>query len=116
MWDGRSGITRSASINTTRASEHSQRLSHVFEVQHKGNIDAALAKLKRAYEAQRSRPFLVIASERDTNRALRAMNEATAGPFHEIGLVTTIMSFEQLTKLHRALVSIEEHLALLIER
>ena len=37
-----------------RASESSPRLSHVFEVQHKGNIDAALAKLKRAYEAQRS--------------------------------------------------------------
>ena len=71
-----------------RASESSPRLSHVFEVQHKGNIDAALAKLKRAYEAQRSKPFLIVASERDTNRANKHMSQARTGAFHEIGRVT----------------------------
>src|SRR5205085_5461543 len=77
-----------------RASAQSQRLSHIFEVQRKGNVDAALAKLKRAYDAQRSKPFLVVASERDTNRAEMQLSLARTGAFHEIGRVTTILSFE----------------------
>ena len=99
-----------------REGEGSPRISHVFEVQRKGNIDAALAKLKRAYDAQRSRPFLVVASERDTNRAERQLSLARTGPFHEIGRVTTILSFEQLRRLHRALTSVEDILAPLFER
>ncbi len=99
-----------------RAGETSQRLSHVFEVQRKGNIDAALAKLKRAYEAQRSKPFLIVASERDTNRALKQMSLARTGAFHEIGRVTTILSFEQLNRLHRALVPVGDLLAVFSER
>jgi hypothetical protein len=98
-----------------RESEQSPRLSHVFEVQHKGNIDAALAKLKRAYEAQRSKPFLVVASERDTLRAEKAMSVARTGAFHEIGRVTAILSFEQLNRLHRALTSVEDLLAKIFE-
>ena len=99
-----------------RASEASPRLTHVFEVQRKGNIDAALAKLKRAYESQRSKPFLVVTSERDTNRAATQMNEARTGAFHEIGEVTTILSFEQLGRLHRALTSVEDLLREIFER
>jgi hypothetical protein len=99
-----------------RASESSPRLSHVFEVQHKGNIDAAMAKLKRAYEAQRSKPFLIVASERDTNRANRNMSQARTGAFHEIGRATVILSFEQLSRLHRALISVADLLADIFER
>lgn len=99
-----------------REGEASPRLSHVFEVQHKGNVDAALAKLKRAYDAQRSKPFLVVASERDTNRAERQLSLARTGPFHEIGRVTTILSFEQLRRLHRALTTAEDTLALILGR
>ena len=99
-----------------REAEDSPRLSHVFEVQRKGNVDAALAKLKRAYDAQRTRPFLVVDSERDTNRAERQLSLARTGPFHEIGRVTTILSFEQLGRLHRSLTSVEDILAALFER
>ncbi|HST50910.1 MAG TPA: hypothetical protein VLJ61_02785 [Pyrinomonadaceae bacterium] len=99
-----------------RESEASPRISHVFEVQRKGNVDAALAKLKRAYDAQRSRPFLVVASERDTNRAERQLSLARTGPFREIGRVTTILSFEQLRALHHALTSVEAVLANFFER
>lgn len=99
-----------------RASEESPRLSHVFEVQRKGNIDAALAKLKRAYEAQRSKPFLVVTSEHDTVRAQKQMSQARTGAFHEIGRVTAILSFEQLQRLHRALTSVEDLLADIFER
>jgi hypothetical protein len=98
-----------------RASELSPRLSHVFEVQRRGNIDAALAKLKRAYEAQRSKPFLIVTSERDTVRAQKQMSHASTGPFHEIGRVTAILSFEQLHRLHRALTSVEDLLAEIFE-
>ncbi len=98
-----------------RASEGSPRLSHVFEVQHKGNIDAALAKLKRAYDAQRSKPFLVVSNEQDTNRAHKQLDLARTGPFHEIGRVTTILSFAQLRRLHRALNSVEDILAEIFE-
>jgi hypothetical protein len=98
-----------------RESVSSPRLSHVFEVQRKGNIDAALAKLKRAYDAQRTKPYLIVGSERDTNRALKALSEARTGAFHEIGRVTTILSFEQIGKLHRALTSVEGLLAQLFE-
>ncbi len=99
-----------------REEAESPRLSHVFEVQHKGNIDAALAKLKRAYEAQRSKPFLIVASERDTRRAQRSMSAATTGAFHEIGRVASILSFEQLHRLHRALTSVEDLLPVIFER
>ena len=99
-----------------RAGAGSPRLSHVFEVQRKGNIDAALAKLKRAYDTQRSKPYLVVASERDTNRAERQLSLARTGPFHEIGSVATILSFEQLRRLHRALTSVEDILGEIIER
>lgn len=93
-----------------RASERSPRLTHVFEVQHKGSIDSALVKLKRAYEAQRSKPFLIVASERDTNRAQRELSLDRQGAFHEIGRVTTILSFTQLQRLHHALKSVAETL------
>lgn len=99
-----------------REAEGSPRISHVFEVQHKGNVDVALAKLKRAYDAQRTKPFLIVASERDTNRAERQMSLARTGPFHEIGKVTTILSFEQLRRLHRALTSVEDVLVHFFER
>jgi hypothetical protein len=99
-----------------RETPESPRLSHVFEVQRRGNVDAALAKLKRAHDAQRSKPFLVLASERDTNRAARQLSEARTGPFHEIGRVTTILSFEQLRLLHRSLTSVEDILSRLFER
>jgi hypothetical protein len=99
-----------------REAEDSPRISHVFEVQRRGNVDAALAKLKRAYDAQRTRPFLVVDSERDTNRAERQLSLARTGPFHEIGRVTTILSFEQLRRLHHSLTSCADVLAALFER
>ena len=98
-----------------RASEASPRLSHVFEVQRRGSIDGALAKLKRAYETQRSKPFLIVTSERDTRRAERQLSLRETGPFHEIGAVTTLLSFEQLHRLHHALSSVEDLLAKVFE-
>ena len=73
-----------------REKENSPRLSHVFEVQSKGNIDSAFAKLKRAFDAQRSKPFLVVNSERDTRRATQSLERE----FVELQEVITIWSFD----------------------
>ncbi len=85
-----------------REKPNSQRISHVFEVQSRGNIDSAFAKLKRAYQAQRSKPFLILSSENDTRRAHKALN----GEFLEIQDVLTILSFREIGKIHENLIAV----------
>jgi hypothetical protein len=87
-----------------RENARSQRISHVFEVQSKGNIDSAFAKLKRAYQNQRSKPFLVIASERDSNRAGKSL----AQEFQDVETVITVLSFAQVKKAHQNIKNIAE--------
>lgn len=85
-----------------RETPNSQRLSHVFEVQSKGNLDSAFAKLKRAYDAQRSKIFLILSSERDTNRARKSLSQE----FREIENVLNILSFAELRRIHHNLAAI----------
>ncbi len=87
-----------------REKETSPRLSHVFEVQSKGNIDSAFAKLKRAFDAQRSKPFLVLDSERDTRRAAQSLNRE----FVELQEVITILSFAEINRIYQNLRTISE--------
>lgn len=89
-----------------RVSPSSQRISHVFEVQSKGNIDSAFAKLKRAFDAQRSKPFLILSTERDNNRALKSLSQE----FRELEKNLTIWSFVELKKIHDNLRNIAEYL------
>lgn len=89
-----------------RETVSSPRISHVFEVQSKGNIDSAFAKLKRAYDSQRSKPFLILASERDTRRALKSLTHE----FREIQTEITILSFVEMRKIHENLHSIAAYL------
>lgn len=99
-----------------RISAQSPRLSHVFEVQSKGNIDSAFAKLKRAHDAQRSKTFLIVASERDMKRALREISFEKNGAFYELADYLTILSFEQIRKTHQSLTSIRDILPKFIAR
>ncbi|HEY0459644.1 MAG TPA: hypothetical protein VGC97_10940 [Pyrinomonadaceae bacterium] len=89
-----------------RETPYNQRLSHVFEVQSKGNIDSAFAKLKRAHDAQRSKIFLILNSERDANRAQKSI----AQEFRELENVLTILSFAEVRKIHENLSSIAKFL------
>jgi hypothetical protein len=82
-----------------RDSALSPRLSHVFEVQISGSVDSALTRLKHAYDAQRSRPFLVIADERDT----RFAGKRLSGSFHEILEVITIIGVGELKQLYESM-------------
>ena len=85
-----------------RETPSSQRLSHVFEVQSKGNIDSAFAKLKRAFDAQRSKIFLILDSERDANRAQKSLVQE----FRELESVLTVATFVEIRKVHENLSSI----------
>ena len=82
-----------------RDSPASPRLSHVFEVQIAGSVDSALTRLKHAYDAQRSRLFLVIADERAAKFAGRRLT----GSFHEIWDAITIIGVGELTNLYESL-------------
>lgn len=85
-----------------REKTNQQRLSHVFEVQSKGNIDSAFAKLKRAYDAQRSKIFLILDSERDATRAEKSL----AQEFRELENILVIISFVEVRKIHENLSAI----------
>jgi hypothetical protein len=87
-----------------REKVNSPRLSHVFEVQSKGNIDSAFAKLKRAFDAQRTIPFLIVATERDTRRAGQSLNRE----FAELQEVITILSFAEIERIYQNLRSIAD--------
>jgi hypothetical protein len=82
----------------------SPRLSHVFEVQISGSVDSALTRLKHAYDAQRSRIFLVIADERDK----RFAGKRLTGSFHEIWEVATVIGVGELQRLYESLKAQEE--------
>lgn len=87
------------------------RLSHVFEVQSKGNIDSAFAKLKRAYEAQRSKIFLVIANENDLRRAKKSLENE----FQDIENDLTILTFAEVDKTYQNITSISKILTKFLE-
>lgn len=89
-------------------SEIAPRLSHVFEVQVKGHIESALAKLKHAYDTQRTKPILVISDERQAQRARRFLQPYLRGSFHEIGTVTTVLGVQEIERLHQALSEIKD--------
>ncbi len=94
-----------------RETAGSQRISHVFEVQSKGNLDSAFAKLKRAYQNQRTKPFLILSSEKDLNRARQSLKRE----FQDIESVVTILTFVQIKRIHQNLKPIGEILVKFLE-
>lgn len=89
----------------------SQRLSHVFEVQSKGNIDSAFAKLKRAFIAQRSKLFLIISTETDLKRAGKSLERE----FQDIEKFVHLLTFSQIIKVHQNISGIKGILAEFLE-
>lgn len=94
-----------------RETKQSPRFSHIFEVQFKGNIDSAFAKLKRAYQSQRTKPFLILSNEKDLNRA----NKSLMREFNDIAEVTTILTFAQIQKVHKNLQSQKDIISSFLE-
>ena len=94
-----------------REKSKSVRLSHIFEVQSKGNLDSAFAKLKRAYEAQRTKPFLIVSNEKNLRRAIKSLNYE----FRDLESAVKILTFAQVEKVYQNLTEISEILPLFLE-
>jgi hypothetical protein len=81
-------------------------------VQISGSVDSALTRLKHAYDAQRSRPFLVVAGERDR----RFAGKRLTGSFHEIWDIITVIGVGELQRLYEALKNHKDMIARLLGR
>jgi len=95
-------------------SPSSPRISHVFEVQCRGNIESALAKLKHAHDTQRSQLYLILADRKDSRKLGELLHPYLAGSFHEISEAVTILTPSDVDCLHRALSSVKGVLEKLI--
>lgn len=72
------------------------RATHCFEVQHKGNLVEALAKLKHAYDIWGSILILIITDEKDRLKASELLRPYFTGVFHEIGSATTVLTADDV--------------------
>jgi len=79
------------------------RITHAFEVQDKGNLIEALAKLKHAYDSWGSHLFLVVTGEKDRKKLDQLLEPHFTGTFHEIASVTTVFSPEEVGELYELL-------------
>jgi hypothetical protein len=79
------------------------RVTHVFEVQDKGNVLEALVRLKHAYDNWGARLFLVVTGEKDRSRVEKLLLPYFSGAFHEIGSVTTLLGPDDVDDLHSTL-------------
>jgi len=83
--------------------ERLPRATHVFEVQHHGNLADALLKLKHAHDVWLPRLFLVVTGERDRRRVEQMLGPLFSGVFHEISSVTVPLTPEDVEQIHRDL-------------
>lgn len=79
------------------------RITHAFEVQDKGNLIEALAKLKHAHDSWGSHLFLVVTGEKDRKKLDQILEPHFAGTFHEIATVTTVFSPEEVGEFYEFL-------------
>ena len=92
------------------------RVTHVFEVQDKGNVLEALVRLKHGYDNWGARLFLVVTGEKDRNRAEKLLVPYFSGAFHEIAAVTTLLTPEQVDELHSSLTRFRDVIARFVTR
>jgi hypothetical protein len=76
------------------------RPSHVFEVQDKGSVDLALAKLQHARDMWRPKLFLVVTGESDRNKVDLLLRPYLQGAFHGISKDTRVLTGEVIDDLH----------------
>jgi len=76
------------------------RITHAFEVQDKGNLIEALAKLKHARDSWGSHLFLVVTGQKDRKKLDQILNPYFTGTFHEISTATTVLSPEEVGEIY----------------
>lgn len=81
----------------------SPRPSFVFEVQDKGNLIEALAKLQHAKDIWGSKLFLTITGDRDRKRIEKLVAPLLTGTFHRLARDLILLLPEQIERLHEPL-------------
>jgi hypothetical protein len=92
------------------------RPSHVFEVQDKGSVDLALAKLQHARDMWRPKLFLVVTGENDKTKVDALLRPFLQGTFHGISKDTTILTGEVIDDLHKPFTDHREAIIEFVER
>ncbi|MEM4592171.1 MAG: hypothetical protein QW196_02090 [Sulfolobales archaeon] len=75
----------------------------VFEVEFRSDIDKALARLTHAYDLWRPELYLVVADEKDLERARKLVEPRLSGAFTRIRNKLTILSPTTLVEIHECL-------------
>lgn len=86
----------------------SPRATHVFEVQDKGSLVGALAKLQHARDIWGSKLFIVITGIKDRTKLLQLVEPLFAGTFHRLSEDLTVLNQEDVEKLYESLSSNKE--------
>ena len=79
------------------------RPGFVFEVQDKGNLIEALAKLQHAKDTWGSSLFLAVTGERDRKRIEKLVAPLLTGTFHRLARDLVLLSPEQIDRLYEPL-------------
>lgn len=83
-----------------KEAESFPRITHVFEVQDKGNVVEALARLKHAFDGWGAHLFLVVTGEKDRSRVEKLVAPLISGTFHEISSSTIVLRASDIDELH----------------
>jgi hypothetical protein len=83
--------------------QQAPRPAFVFEVQDKGNLIEALAKLQHAKDTWGSRLFLAVTGERDRKRIEKLVAPLLTGTFHRLARDLALLSPEQIERLYEPL-------------
>lgn len=86
-----------------KAFQQAPRPGFVFEVQDKGNLIEALAKLQHAKDTWGSRLFLTVTGERDRKRIEKLVVPLLTGTFHRLARDLVLLSPEQIERLYEPL-------------
>ena len=86
-----------------RTFSQAPRPSFVFEVQDKGNLIEALAKLQHAKDTWGSRLFLTVTGDRDRRRIEKLVAPLLTGTFHRLARDLILLHPEQLERLYEPL-------------
>ena len=79
------------------------RPNFVFEVQDKGNLIEALAKLQHAKDTWGSRLFLTVTGDRDRKRIEKLVAPLLTGTFHRLARDLVLLPPEQIERLYEPL-------------
>lgn len=79
------------------------RPCHVFEVQDKGAVDGALAKLQHARDIWKPKLFLVVTGEKDRKKVAILLRPFLDGTFHGISRDTIVLTPEVIDEIYEGL-------------